>query len=64
MRVEEVDSDPIFSLPFGDVRKLWVPAALEKLQPEIDRAEQWARETGLVHCENLIKRLAPGGNRL
>ena len=44
-------------LPFGDVRKLWAPAALEKLQPEIDRKEQWARETGASHCRNLIDRL-------
>lgn len=46
------------TLPFGDVRGLWAPAALERLQPEIDRAEQWARTTGLVYCEDLIKRLA------
>jgi len=46
------------TLPFGDVRGLWAQAALEKLRPQIDRAEQWARETGRIHCQNLIDRLA------
>lgn len=44
------------TLPFGDVRKLWAPTALEKLQPEIERAEQWARETAARHCWNLVRR--------
>lgn len=46
------------TLPFGNVRKLWAPAALEKLQPKIDSAEQWAHEAGAPHCRNLIRRLA------
>lgn len=57
VRFVAIDSETD-TLPFGDVRKLWAPAALEKLQPEIDRAEQWARETGTSHCRNLIQRLA------
>lgn len=45
------------TLPFGEVRKLWMPAALEKLQPKIDDAEQWAREVGAPRCRKLIDRL-------
>jgi hypothetical protein len=44
------------ALPFGDVRQHWQPAALAKLQPEIERSEQWARETGWAACELLIAR--------
>jgi hypothetical protein len=44
------------ALPMGDVRKLWNPDALAKLQPEIDRAEAWAREGGLEACERLAQR--------
>lgn len=44
-------------LPFGEVQKLWAPAALARLQPRLDEAEQWARETALRHCQNLIERL-------
>jgi hypothetical protein len=46
------------ALPLGRVRELWAPDALAKLQPEIDRAEQWARETILPHCERVIERAA------
>jgi hypothetical protein len=61
VRFVAIDSETD-ALPFGDVRKLWAPAALEKLQPEIDRKEQWAREIGTPHCRSLIQRLdgSPG----
>jgi hypothetical protein len=45
--------------PFGETRLLWKPESLARLQPEIDRAEQWAREVGEAHCLNLIERLSP-----
>ena len=45
------------TLPFGEVRQLWQPAALSRLQPEIDRAEKWAAEIGRQPCQNLIRRL-------
>jgi hypothetical protein len=45
-------------LPLGDVRQLWQPAALEKLQPKIEQSEQWARETGRAACQSLIKRFS------
>lgn len=42
--------------PIGAVRLLWAPDALARLQPNMDRSEQWARNVGQVHCQNLIKR--------
>lgn len=57
VRFVAIDSETD-TLPFGDVRRLWAPDALRQLQPEIDRAEQWAREIGTPHCRNLIQRLA------
>ena len=44
------------ALPLGEVRKLWQAEALAKLQPEIDHAEAWARETCQSECEALIAR--------
>jgi hypothetical protein len=46
------------TLPFGDVRQRWQPAALEKLRPEIERSEHWARETGWAACQSLIARFS------
>ena len=44
------------AFPMGEVRKLWNAEALAKLQPEIDRAEAWAREVGLEECKRLALR--------
>jgi hypothetical protein len=44
------------ALPAGDVRQLWNQQALEKLQPEIDSAELWARDVAVEHCQKLIER--------
>ena len=44
------------ALPMGELRKMWNADALAKLQPEIDRAEAWARKFGHSHCERLAKR--------
>lgn len=46
------------TLPFGDVRPLWQPAALAKLQPKIEQSEKWARETGWAACQSLIARFS------
>jgi hypothetical protein len=46
------------TLPFGDVRPLWQPAALAKLQPEIERSGQWARATGWAACQSLTARFS------
>ncbi len=39
-----------------DVRKLWSAEALEKLQPEIDATEKWAREALEKPCHVLVGR--------
>jgi hypothetical protein len=46
------------TLPFGEMRGHWQPAALDALQPEIDRLENWARGFGAPHCRNLVARFA------
>jgi hypothetical protein len=44
------------NLPIGEARRLWKAEVLAQLQPEIDRAEQWARDLATIHCQNLINR--------
>ena len=44
------------ALPIGKMRELWDPDALERLQPEIARAEAWAKKVGTPACRNLIRR--------
>jgi hypothetical protein len=44
------------ALPLGKYRQGWAAEALAKLQPEIDRAEEWARGYAHVACEGLIRR--------
>lgn len=39
-----------------EIRRHWSPVALEKLQPEIDRAEEWAKQFGTPYCERLVTR--------
>lgn len=46
------------ALPFGEMRKHWQAAALDALQPEIDRKEAWARGFGEPHCRSLVERLS------
>ena len=48
------------ALPFGEMRAHWQPAALDALQPEIDRMEAWARRFGEPHCRNLVARFSSG----
>jgi len=43
-------------LPIGQVREYWDSAALEKLEPEIQAAEGWAKEIGKSACVALIAR--------
>jgi hypothetical protein len=46
------------ALPIGaEIRKLWSAAALEKLQPAIDKAELWAHEILEPYCRSLVARL-------
>jgi hypothetical protein len=44
------------ALPIGNVRQHWAPEALAKLQPEIERAEEWAQNFGRSKCQQLIDR--------
>jgi len=48
------------ALPLGKMRAHWQPAALEALQPEIDRMEAWAQRCGEPHCRNLVTRFSSG----
>lgn len=50
------------ALPIGDVRRLWAPEALARMQPEIDRLEQWARNFGTPKCQTLIDRFSAKGD--
>jgi hypothetical protein len=52
------------ALPTEQTRPLWQAAALERLQPEIDRLEAWARQFGEPHCRNLVERFSSGRIRL
>lgn len=43
-------------LPIGAVRQNWSKEALDKLNPKIKEAEEWARKVGFEACESLIRR--------
>lgn len=45
--------------PIAGVRQYWDPKTLANLQPEIDAAEEWAKETASAHCQSLIDRFGP-----
>jgi hypothetical protein len=42
------------------MRTHWNAGALEALQPEIERAEAWAKAFGEPFCRNLVKRFSDG----
>jgi hypothetical protein len=72
-KVDEWDSDLVpftgivsetDALPSEQTRPLWQAAALERLEPEIDRLEAWARQFGEPHCLNLVERFSSGQIRL
>lgn len=44
--------------PLGSVRELWDKQALDRLQPEIDAAEAWARKHAELVCQKLINRFS------
>ena len=44
------------TFPLEEVRQYWRPDALANLQPEFEKAEEWARDLGREACEKLIKR--------
>ncbi|GAB4059928.1 DUF2489 domain-containing protein [Uliginosibacterium sediminicola] len=43
-------------LPIGQSRKHWSVEALEKHQPLIEKATQWAKEVGTAPCQSLVSR--------
>jgi hypothetical protein len=45
------------ALPLGEERINWANDALERLQRDIDRLEEWVRSLATASCENLIRRL-------
>ena len=53
MTFEAIDSSTD-ALPLGEVRQHWDPVALKNLEPEIQAAEQWARDIGTPACVALI----------
>jgi hypothetical protein len=44
--------------PLGPVREFWDKNALERLQPEVDAAEAWAKENAAAICTRLIERFS------
>lgn len=67
LEVPEMDLDPDLgtmlmidsetdSLPIGEIQQYWDKDAIKRLEPEIAKAEAWARKTGSSACESLIER--------
>lgn len=52
-----IDSDTD-AFPLGLVRELWDKSALEKLQPQIDEAEDWAKNHAESACAKLVARFS------
>lgn len=46
------------SLPVGSVRQHWSQSALKRLEPEMQRAEKWARQVAGGACKSLASRFA------
>lgn len=45
-------------LPLNAQRPLWSPEALERLEPQFKRTEEWARSFASQACKNLIERFS------
>lgn len=43
-------------LPLGKQRQLWSASALERVAPELERAEEWADRFAQAACKNIIAR--------
>lgn len=46
-------------LPPSQVQYRWSGEALQRLQPEIERAEVWAKGFASQACQNIIERFSP-----
>lgn len=44
------------ALPLGPVRAHWAPKALERLEPEIQSAIEWAKPQALPACQSVVLR--------
>ena len=44
------------ALPVGEVRKHWATEALQRLEPEIEDATQWAKQFSGAACVSLVAR--------
>lgn len=45
-------------LPLPEQRALWAPEALDRLEPEFKRVEEWAKSFAPSACERLIARFS------
>src|SRR5512139_3810383 len=45
-------------LPPFQTRQLWSAPALQRLQPEFEKTETWAKSFAVEACKNLIERFA------
>ena len=43
-------------LPLEEQRSMWLPDALERLEPELKQSEEWAGSFAPQACRNLIER--------
>lgn len=50
-----IDSET-HNYPMREARQHWTKDALERLEPEIDQLEDWAKEAGQAPCQSLIRR--------
>lgn len=43
-------------LPLTEQRSMWLPEALDSLEPELKQSEEWARSFAPQACRNLMER--------
>jgi Protein of unknown function (DUF2489) len=46
-------------LPPSHIQHRWSNAALDRLQPEFERTETWARGFASQACQNIVERFSP-----
>jgi len=47
------------ALPLGEVRRHWAPEALQRLEPEVKSATEWALPLAFPACRSVVKRFGP-----
>jgi len=52
-------SSEIDALPLGTVRAHWAPEALERMEPDIKSAIEWAKPQALPACRSVVLRFGP-----